>query len=153
MTDAPFNKFRWNDHPVRVALKGTANALATVMFNKANMDGTKVYGSQETYAAMLGCSTKSVERAQAQLMARGLVRRELKGSGRSGKSSEFTLTMPPEIPDTNTRHLDSEIPDISGLGIPDTSLNTRHSCPEYQTSVAEIPDTSVCPIDPLSRPG
>src|SRR3981189_1743485 len=120
MTVSPeFSKFRWNDNPVRVALKDTAGALANVMFNKANMDGTKVYGSQENLAVMLGVTPRTVRRAQKELETLGLIRCTSKGSGRSGKSSEFVLTMP--------------------------ELNTGHGCTEYQTSVTGIPDTGVPP--------
>jgi replication initiation and membrane attachment protein DnaB len=92
-----FNKFRWNDHPIRVALKGTASALATVMFNKANMDGTKVYVTQETLADVLTVSVRTVRRAQTELESFGLIRCVVKGSNLgTGKPSVYELTMPPE---------------------------------------------------------
>jgi hypothetical protein len=142
--DKPFNKFRWNDHPTRVGLKGTANALATVMFNKANMDGTNVYGSQENLAKMLRVSTKTVGRAQRELESLGLVRRTETGSGFGRRSNGFVLTMPPAISDISSPHVAS-ISDT--FSIPDIDVpHIGHPCPL-------ISDMGVPPIDPLPDPG
>lgn len=122
-----FSKFRWNDHPLRVKLKGVDAALATVMFNKANIGGTDIYGSQENLAELLGASVSSVYRAQQRLQQLGLIERDGKrGSGRSGRSTKWRLTMPP---------------------------NTGHRSDEYRSPVQEIPVTGDRLIDPLIDPG
>lgn len=146
-------KFRWLKLPEVAGLTGKTAALASEMFSRADMDGTRVYGSQVKLAEKLGTTERTVRRAQERLESLGLITAVgNRGSGRSGKSTEWRLTMPP-----NTGHLDSGIPDIS-REIPDMNtghpeLNTGHSCPEYRTSVTGIPDTSVRPIDPLPDPG
>ncbi|SIM00620.1 Uncharacterised protein [Mycobacteroides abscessus subsp. abscessus] len=129
-----FNKFRWNDHPARVKLRDTPAMLATEMFNRANMDGTEIYGSQENLAKLLGASVSSIRRAQKRLQELGLIERDGKrGSGRGGRSTKWRLTMPP-----NTGHSDS---------------NTGHRCAEYRSPVQEIPVISDRLIDPGNRPG
>lgn len=74
-----FSKFRWHEVAVRMT-KGTTARVAGVMFDRANMDGTKVYVNNEKLAAELGCSTKSVERATRELVKTGLVYRERRES-------------------------------------------------------------------------
>jgi hypothetical protein len=139
-----FSKFRWNDHPVRVALKGSAGAVASEMFNRASMDGTGVYLSQETLAGKLTVNVRTVRRAQKELESLGLIRCVRKGSnlGRAAGPSIYELTMPPK----NTGHLEPGTPDIS-------DKNTGHLCPDHRTLVTGTPDTGVRLIDPLIDPG
>jgi hypothetical protein len=143
-----FTKFRWNDHPVRVALKGAAGAVATVMFNRANMDGSKVFVTQESLADDLTISIRTVRRAQKELEALGLIRCVVKGNnlGRAGRPSVYELTMPPK----NTGHLFAETtgrhPRTPDIGV----QNTGHRCPEHRTPVSALIDPL---LDPGNRPG
>lgn len=157
MTD--FNKFRWNDHPVRVALKDTAGAVASEMFNRANMDGTDIYVSQEALAARLKASVRTIRRAQKQLESLGLIRCVRKGSnlGRASGPSTYELTMPPKntghdvrTPDKNTGHLGSGTPDTTQRTPDIYDQNTGHPCPEHRTPVSALIDPL---IDPGNKPG
>lgn len=123
-----FNKFRWNDHPARVKLKNTAAAVATEMFNRANMDGTDIYVNQKMMAKTLETSERTVRRALRALESAGLIHCTKSGSniGRNGGPSEYVLTMP---------------------------QNTGHPCPDHRTSVIGTPDTSDRLIEPLIDPG
>lgn len=148
-----FSKFRWNDHPVRVALNGTASALATIYFNKADMDGTKVYGSQENLAAMLKVSVRTVRRAQKELETLGLIRRISTGSGFGGQSNAYVLAMPASIPDISIPDIPDTDPFSQVVSIPDTLPIPDTGVRSYRTSVSSIPDTSVRLIDPFLDPG
>lgn len=123
-----FNKFRWNDHPARVKLKNTTAAVATEMFNRANMDGTDIYVNQKMMAKTLETSERTVRRALRALESAGLIHCTKSGSniGRNGGPSEYVLTMP---------------------------KNTGHPCPDHRTSLTGTPDTSDRLIDPLIDPG
>ncbi|UXA17656.1 helix-turn-helix domain-containing protein [Mycobacterium sp. SMC-4] len=138
MTDRPkFDKFRWNDHPTRVALTGTAGALATVMYNRASADGTKVYGSRKSLAEQLGVDVRTVSRARKRLVSLGLIELVSSGSSYGKQSNEYRLTMPPEPHRTSA-------PEGTSSG--DISELRGHLCPTSG-------DTSVPPIDPGNRPG
>lgn len=146
-----FSKFEWNRNPVRLALKGAAGSVATAMFNRANMDGTRVYVTQQSLADELATSVRTVRRAQKELRALGLIHCVSKGSnkGRAAGPSIYDLTMPP----TNTGHPQEHRTPMSSVncGTPDIGdQNTGHSWPEHRTPVSPLLDPSP---DPGTKPG
>ncbi len=112
-----FNKFRWQELAVRM-VKDTPVRVAAEMFNRADMDGSRVFINNEKLAQELGCSTKSVERATRQLVKIGLARRERRGHNLNGAkrtSSEYTLTMPTQ----------ADIAPSTGHGVNRTSVSSQ----------------------------
>lgn len=123
-----FSKFEWNRLPERVKLKNTTAAVASEMFNRANMDGTEIYVNQKMMAETLGSSERTVRRSLRALESAGLIHCTETGSniGRNGGPSVYVLTMP---------------------------KNTGHPSPDHRTSTTGTPDTSGRLIDPLIDPG
>lgn len=123
-----FSKFEWNRLPERVKLKNTTAAVASEMFNRANMDGTGIYVNQKMMAETLETSERTVRRSLRALESAGLIHCTETGSniGRNGGPSVYVLTMP---------------------------KNTGHPSPDHRTSTTGTPDTSGRLIDPLIDPG
>lgn len=74
----------------RLGLRDTAVALALATW--ANADGTSIRPGDALVAEGLGVSTRTVERARAVLVERGLLR--LVQPGRFGRASEYALSLP-----------------------------------------------------------
>ena len=163
-----FSKFDWNMHPARTALTGAAAAVATVMFNRSSMDGTGIYGSQEQIAAEVGVSRRTVIRATAKLTELGLVEQVSRGSGYTGKSSEYRLMMPADKPagQSNSDIVSSQVTScVTSTDVTygqDTSsdvtyeadspyvTNRRSDHMRHPVSAGHSnSDTGVTPIDPL----
>ena len=138
-----FNKFRWHEVAVKQT-KNTAARVVGVMFDRADMDGSRVYINNKKLAAAFGCDEKSIRRARKQIEALGLAVLIRKGhniiNGPTA-SSEYRLAMPASQVDIS--HATPQV-DISTSG---------HSSPHNRTSASAQPDSSAHLIDPLPDPG
>lgn len=151
----PFNKLVWRRTIDQRGLTPTAVLVLNEMFDKADMDGTSIYGSQENIAAKIGKSVESVRRAQKQLRERGLIKLIKSGSSYGKRSSSFELSWPDPDRSIETSPVKSSpvIPDLTGHSELTGQNLTGHSRGADRSFMRGSPVTGEGLPDPLPDPG